>query len=108
MRRIVMAICILAAACLAPAQDKKPETPITRAMLDQRLGQLKAAREQALANLNAYDGAIQECNYWISQIEAAEKAAAVTAAAQKPVAEKPKQLQANPDAAKVKSVKDKR
>ncbi len=54
---------------------------MTRELLHKRLEwlktqQLQAAKvaEQAMANLQAFGGAIQECEHWLSQIEAAESA----------------------------------
>jgi len=42
---------------------------ITREMVEQRLAQLKAERDQLVANLNAYNGAIQDCEYWLSLLK---------------------------------------
>jgi len=42
---------------------------ITREMVLERLAKLKAEREQLLANLNAYNGAIQDCEYWLSVLD---------------------------------------
>jgi len=41
-------------------------------MLLERLAKLKAEREQLVANLNAYNGAIQDCEYWLSVLEGGE------------------------------------
>ena len=41
-------------------------------MLD-RLEVLERDRAQVIANINAYDGAIQECKYWLEQLKLAEK-----------------------------------
>ncbi|MBW2672587.1 MAG: hypothetical protein JRD89_04110 [Deltaproteobacteria bacterium] len=38
-------------------------------MIEQRLAKLKAEREQLIANLNAYNGAIQDCEYWLKLTE---------------------------------------
>jgi len=78
MRQVALAFCVLAVFGLGLAQDKKPDapSPITKPAIQQRLQYLQAGREQALANLNAFNGAIQECQYWLGQIDAAEKAAA--------------------------------
>jgi len=45
---------------------------ITREMVLERLAKLKAEREQLIANLNAYNGAIQDCEYWLSVLEDGE------------------------------------
>jgi hypothetical protein len=48
---------------------KEPENPaMTLETLQTRMGTLQKGREQAIANVNAYDGAIQECQYWIDQL----------------------------------------
>lgn len=38
----------------------------------QRITDLQARQEQLVANLNAVHGAIQECQYWLSQLEQKE------------------------------------
>ena len=45
---------------------------MTKDLLQQRLEKLEADRNQLLANLNAYDGAIQEAKYWLTQLEKQE------------------------------------
>jgi len=37
--------------------------------LEQRKAQLEAQLKQTLANANALQGAIQECDFWIAQLE---------------------------------------
>ncbi len=54
---------------------QKAEAPVTSPgvkveELQKHLGELEDAREQALANLHAIDGAIQECKYWIKRAQA--------------------------------------
>lgn len=44
--------------------------------LRKRLQDLLLDRERAIANVNALEGAIQECEYWLSEVQAAEKAKA--------------------------------
>jgi hypothetical protein len=58
----------------APVVEKVEKSPITQEALEARLADLERGRVQAIANLNAYDGAIQECNYWLGQLKAAEEA----------------------------------
>ena len=41
--------------------------------LAERLTTLQKQREQAIANANALNGAIQECQFWIAKLEEAEK-----------------------------------
>lgn len=56
------------------AQDKKPATTpvITVESLKARIAELNkqkvATERQALADINAYNGAIQDCEYWIDQL----------------------------------------
>ena len=65
-----------------PAKPEIKEHPVTKAKLQERLGGLEAGKSQAIANVQAYDGAIQECKYWIEELENAEKLA--SDAAKKP------------------------
>mgnify|MGYP001566969852 CR=1 FL=1 len=41
---------------------------ITRDQIEARLAQLKTERDAAIANINAYNGAIQDCEHWLSQM----------------------------------------
>jgi len=50
----------------------EPQT-ITLEQLRNRLGGLEAGKAQAIANLQAQEGAIEECKYWIGVLERAEK-----------------------------------
>lgn len=43
---------------------------ITEDMLRERMTTLAAARERALAEANAYDGAYRDCEYWLKQLKA--------------------------------------
>lgn len=45
---------------------------ITRAVIEARLEQLRAEVEQIRANLHAYEGAIQDCEYWLGVLTADE------------------------------------
>jgi hypothetical protein len=56
--------------------------------IKERLVKLEEAKQQMLANLNAIAGGIQECNYWLSVIEA-------------PVIEAPKDMENVKDPTKV-------
>jgi len=66
---LFLSLCFLAYAQSTP----KNEGGITKEVLQQRLVELQSGRDQAMANLNAYSGAIQECQHWIDYIEAASK-----------------------------------
>lgn len=43
---------------------------IIREAIEARLADLKAQRDQLIANINACGGAIQDCEYWLSQLDA--------------------------------------
>lgn len=75
-------------AALQKPTVEPPTTAITVAALEARLAELEQGKAQALANLHAYEGAIQECRYWL---DLAKKAKAVEAAkpAPEPAKEKP-------------------
>jgi hypothetical protein len=45
---------------------KSPQQVITKQAIQERIDKLQKSREQAIANVNAYDGAIQEAQYWLS------------------------------------------
>lgn len=42
---------------------------MTKELLLKRLEELKAGRKQAEANLHATEGAIQEVEYWLKELE---------------------------------------
>ena len=91
MRWIYLAILLMGGCLPMPAQTAQPAPPaktgipvysgtgawvtstdkpaITRQMLEQRLAELKAGKEQAVANVNAFEGAIQECSHWLDLLE---------------------------------------
>jgi hypothetical protein len=75
--RLILAV-LLTFSTIGLAQDPPAATPattvITKAALEERLAGLQKSREQTLANLNAYNGAIEECQYWLDQLRAEEKA----------------------------------
>jgi len=45
---------------------------ITREMIEARKQQLEAERDELIAKLHAYTGALQDCEYWLEQIEKEE------------------------------------
>jgi len=57
----------------SPAPPKPPV--ISLEALEKRLVILERGRAQALANLNAYDGAIQEVQFWINWLKEQAKEA---------------------------------
>jgi len=73
LHRLTLALLLVLGGCLAVfAQPGKPH-PITQQALELRLETLERNRAQAIANVNAYDGAIQECKYWLELLKKAEK-----------------------------------
>jgi hypothetical protein len=40
---------------------------ITREMIDARRVQLESERDELIAKLHAYTGALQDCEYWLAQ-----------------------------------------
>jgi peptidoglycan hydrolase CwlO-like protein len=71
MKKLILLIAILLFIPFVSAQDKAPEEPkptITLEALQSRLQLLNKDREQMVANVNALDGAIQECQHWIDQL----------------------------------------
>jgi hypothetical protein len=83
-RAILLTLLLLGGVLLAENKPKAPPPAVTKAQLESRVKELTAARDQALANLQALNGAIQDCEYWIAEVEKAEK----EAAAKEPVKEK--------------------
>ena len=76
MRKVILFVVLLVAlAGFGVAQSDntpaaKPE--ITVEKLQKRLKELEGAREQILANLNAVNGAIEDCKYWLGELEEKE------------------------------------
>jgi len=77
MRKIILFVVLLVAlAGFGVAQGDnipaaKPEITIEK--LQKRLKELEGAREQILANLNAVNGAIEDCKYWMTELEDKEE-----------------------------------
>jgi hypothetical protein len=69
----VLAAGLLVGGQQAPAPPALVQT-ITVTMLEQRLADLKAGKEQAVANVNAFEGAIQECQHWLDALKAGQAA----------------------------------
>lgn len=85
-------IFLLAMAAVVSAQTTANPAPpsatipavVTQIDVEARLTELERGRAQALANLHAYDGAIQECQYWLATIK--QKAAPKPTEKSKPTA----------------------
>jgi hypothetical protein len=45
---------------------------MTREQIEARLAELRKELEQVYANVNAYLGAIQDCEYWLAQLDEEE------------------------------------
>jgi hypothetical protein len=77
LQRVVLALLLLLGGCWeVSAQGSKPSF-ITRELLELRLKALERDREQAIANVNAYDGAIQECQFWLELLKDEEEEAMI-------------------------------
>jgi hypothetical protein len=75
--------CVLLLQAAAP-DVKTPAVPvITKEALQDHLVELQQQREQAIANVNAISGAIQECQFWVAWLKEQERKAEA-----KPVQEK--------------------
>lgn len=48
-------------------------SPVSKEALQARLFELQRQREQAIANVNAISGAIQECEYWLKKLKEKEE-----------------------------------
>ena len=70
---VLVAVSLLAVGQQAPTPPA-PVQAITVAMLEQRLSDLKAGKEQAVANVNAFEGAIQETQHWLDALKAGVEA----------------------------------
>ena len=70
---VLVAVSLLAVGQQAPTPPA-PVQAITVAMLEQRLSDLKAGKEQAVANVNAFEGAIQETQHWLDALKAGQAA----------------------------------
>ena len=88
-------ILLLGGSLMLPAQQPtSPPAPqtapqgVTEQALEARQIQLRQQYEQAVANANAVQGAIQECQYWLDQLKAAEAAKAAPAQPAAPLKKK--------------------
>jgi len=77
MRGTFLAILLLAGTCCFAQSVPAPTQPITKETVERRLAKLQAEYDQAIANANALQGAIQDCKYWLDQIKAAEAKPAI-------------------------------
>ena len=74
MRLIFVVLLIFAAVGLS--QDATPPPApagITVAAIEARITELQQQKDQAIANVNALAGAIQDCQFWLEQAKEAEK-----------------------------------
>jgi hypothetical protein len=79
MRTTILAALLVGASLALCAQTMSPPATaavnpaavVTREQLEQRLTELKAGKEQAIANVNAFEGAIQETLRWLDELDKA-------------------------------------
>jgi len=76
MSKWLVVLVLLAGFVFAEEKPAAPPAGITKAALEARLTELKNGKDQAVANLNAFTGAIQECEHWLEFLKAAEDAKA--------------------------------
>jgi hypothetical protein len=72
MKKSLSALVLLLSLLFAYGQESPKESEkqtINIESLRDRLETLKKGREQAIADVNAYGGAIQECEYWIKYLQ---------------------------------------
>lgn len=65
-------VCALLLQAASPDLKTPAVSVITKEALGGRLVELQQQREQAIANVNAISGAIQECQYWIAWLKEKE------------------------------------
>lgn len=83
MKTCALCVLLVLGGCwMASAQDVSPKSEINRKTLEARMKELenglRNAQErlaQAQADVNAYDGAMQECRHWMEFLAKAEKEA---------------------------------
>lgn len=46
---------------------------VTRAVIEQRIRDLTAQRDALVNNVNAFNGAIEDCEFWLRFVEEAEE-----------------------------------
>jgi peptidoglycan hydrolase CwlO-like protein len=75
MKHIVLKILALAVTAMVTqvlllGQTAPPSAPavLTKEAVQQRLTELKKQKEQVLADVNALSGAIQDCEYWLEEL----------------------------------------
>ncbi len=80
---------LLFVASLAMAQDRQthftlggPPPTITKAIIETRIEAFKAKRAALLADVSVLSGAIEDCQFWLDQLAAAEKKPEPTAKAE--------------------------
>lgn len=78
----LLAACVLLLQAAAP-DLKTPAVSVSREALQTRLFELERQREQAIANVNAISGAIQECQYWVAWLKEKEREAEASSVQEK-------------------------
>ena len=75
MRKVILFVVLLVtlAGFGISQNDVSAKPEITIEKLQKRLKELEGAREQILANLNAVNGAIEDCKYWMTELEDKEE-----------------------------------
>ena len=53
--------------------QKSEKIHITKSQVEERRAQLVAERDQHIANISAYNGAIEDCDFWLQVLEDQDK-----------------------------------
>ena len=72
---LLMACVLLLQAASPDSSENNSPAAITKEALEERLVELQQQREQAIANVNAISGALQECQHWIAWLKEKEREA---------------------------------
>lgn len=75
MKKLGWVVFLLMACVLLLQADSPAVSVITKEALEVRLFELQQQREQAIANVNAITGAIQECQFWVTWLKEQERKA---------------------------------
>ena len=83
MRKAILFVLLTVFVAVGFGTEKQPAT-VSRVSIEKRLADLKQAHQQAAANLQALGGAIQDCEYWLGELNKAENEVAKPPAKSKP------------------------
>lgn len=73
-RLLFVLLLVLGGVMSAQAGPSSPPQGITKEQLQERLVKLEQGKNQAVANANAYGGAIEEVKFWLETLKTQEDA----------------------------------